>query len=515
MYSYQERLRAVQLYIKLGKRIAATRRQLGYPTKNTLKFWYREYQQCQDLRQSARRSVGKYDLQQKQTAIKHYLQHGRCAAHTLRRLGYPKQRETLMDWLEQLHPAIGKRLVGQAVNIPKELEIRQQAVIALCTKEHSMQAIAQKVGVCRQTLYTWKNTLLGPNSTGSMQDDTIDLSQLPAEIEKLKQEQTALQRNIRRLRLQNAILEKTAELIKKGKGVDQQPLSNREKTQLVDALRPDDGLPELLEEVQLARSSYFYQHARGLACDKYTALRQTIKDIFTENHRCYGYRRIRAVLSKRQVALSEKVVRRLMLQEGLVAATARRRRLGSYLGEISPAPENIIARNFQAAKPNEKWLTDMTEFHIPAGKVYLSPIIDCFDGLVVSWSIGKRPTAELVNCMLDAAIETLNRQSHRPVIHSDRGAHYRWPGWLTRTSDAGLVRSMSRKGCSPDNAACEGFFGRLKIEMFYSRNWQAVSLDQFIAKVDQYIRWYNKERIKLSLGARSPLEYRQSVGIAA
>ena len=187
----------------------------------------------------------------------------------------------------------------------------------------------------------------------------------------------------------------------------------------------------------------------------------------------------------------KKVVWRLMLQEGLVAATARRPRLGSSLGEISPAPENIIERNFQAAKPNEKCLTDMTECHIPAGKVYLSPVIDCFDGLVVSWSIGRRPVADLVNCMLDAAIETLNRQSHRPVIHSGGGAHDRWPGWLTRTSDAGLVRSMSRKVCSPDNAACEGFFGRLKRELFYSRNWQAVRLDQFIAKVDQYIRWYN------------------------
>ena len=158
-------------------------------------------------------------------------------------------------------------------------------------------------------------------------------------------------------------------------------------------------------------------------------------------------------------------------------------------------------------------MTDITEFQIPVGKVYLSPMIDCIDGLVVSLSIGTRPDSDLVNMMLDAAIERVACSEKRPVIHSDRGAHYRWPGWLTRVSNAKLIRSMSRKGCSPDNAACEGFFGRLKTEMFYPRNWQDVSVDQFILTVDAYIRWDNEKRIKISLGSLSPVEYRVSCGI--
>lgn len=89
--------------------------------------------------------------------------------------------------------------------------------------------------------------------------------------------------------------------------------------------------------------------------------------------------------------------------------------------------------------------------------MYLSPIIDCFDGMVISWSIGTQPDAGLVNTMLDAAIETVTDGEGGTIVHSDRGAHYRWPGWLTRISDAKLLRSMSRKGCSQDNAACEGF----------------------------------------------------------
>lgn len=126
--------------------------------------------------------------------------------------------------------------------------------------------------------------------------------------------------------------------------------------------------------------------------------------------------------------------------------------------------------------PNEKWLADITEFQIPAGKVYLSPIIGCFNGLVVSWTIGTRPDADLVNTMLDATIEAITNSGARPVVHSDRGAHYCWPGWLAIMQKAKLIRSMSRKGCSPDNAACEGFFGRLKTEPLYPRNWQYISI---------------------------------------
>ena len=96
-----------------------------------------------------------------------------------------------------------------------------------------------------------------------------------------------------------------------------------------------------------------------------------------------------------------------------------------------------------------------------------------------------------------------------------RGAHYRWPGWLSRIAQAKLVRSMSRKGYSPDNAACEGFFGRLKTEWFYARDWQATTMEQFTQALDAYIRWYNEQRIKISLGARSPVEYRRALGIAA
>jgi transposase InsO family protein/transposase-like protein len=512
MYSYEDRVRAVRLYIKLGKRVAATIRQLGYPTKNALKGWHREFERCRDLPAGYARSKPKYSSDQKKVAVEHYLSHDRCVAATIKALGYPG-RGTLSAWIDELYPTTKKRVVGKAVGLLHTQAFKQAAIIGLCTRQESAQAVAQKLDVNRTTLYNWKNQLLGREAPASMKRPNAS----PPEPERaeLEQQLESLRRDIRQLQLEHDLLKKANEIIKKGLGVDLHLLTNREKTMLVDALKGTYALPELLVELGLARSSYFYHRARIQVADKYVDVRRIITEIFEHNHRCYGYRRIQALLSRQQVFISEKVVQRLMKQERLIVATPKRRRYGSYLGEISPAPENLINRDFQAATPNEKWLTDITEFQIPAGKVYLSPIIDCFDGLVISWSIGTRPDAELVNTMLDAAVETVINSNERPIVHSDRGAHYRWPGWLSRIGNAKLIRSMSRKGCSPDNAACEGFLGRLKTEMFYLRDWQATTIEQFIEVLDSYIRWYNEKRIKISLGSLSPIEYRESLGLTA
>ena len=512
MYSYEDRMRAVRLYIQLGKRTGATIRQLGYPTKNALKSWHQYFEQGRELPAGYVRSRPKYCDGQKKVAVEHYLSHDRCIAGTLHALGYPC-RETLAAWVDELHPEARIHLVGKAGGVLHSPELKQEAVLELCTRQGSAQAIAKKLAVSRPTLYKWENQLLGHEVPASMQRHK-DAPPGPERAE-LERQVESLRRDVRQLQLEHDILKKANELLKKGLGVDLPLLTNREKTLLVDALRQTYALSELLAELGFARSSYFYHRARLRVDEKYVDVRRVIANIFELNHRCYGYRRIQASLCRQHVFISEKVVQRLMRQERLVVAATKRRRYGSYLGEISPAPENLINRDFQAAAPNKKWLTDITEFQIPAGKVYLSPMIDCFDGLVISWSIGTRPDADLVNTMLDVAIERVANSNDRPVVHSDRGAHYRWPGWLTRIRDANLIRSMSRKGCSPDNAACEGFFGRLKTELFYSRDWQTTTIEHFIQIVDSYIHWYNEKRIKISLGSLSPLEYRESLGLAA
>lgn len=201
-----------------------------------------------------------------------------------------------------------------------------------------------------------------------------------------------------------------------------------------------------------------------------------------------------------------------MLESNLIVFGKRKRKFCSYQGENAPAADNLIQRDFHAAVPNLKWLTDITEFTIPAGKGYLAPIIDCFDGLVTSWSIGTRPDAELVNSMLRTAVETL-KPNEKPIVHSDRYGHFRWPSWLELIARASLTRLMSGKGCTGDNAVCEGFFGRIKNEMFYGRSWIGTKINEFIGLLNEYLHWYNGKRIKISLGAISPLEYRRNLGL--
>jgi transposase-like protein len=348
MFSYEDRLRAVQLYIKLGKRIGLTIRQLGYPTKNALRSWYREYERCQDLPAGYVRRQ-RYSETDKHRAVEHYLDHGRCIALTIKALGYPS-RSLLSAWLQDVHPREGSRVVGRSQELAPEA--KQSAVIALCTRQTSAQAVADEVGVCRGSLYKWKNQLLGHDASASMkrkQDApaSSDQAALEHQLETLRQD-------IRRLQLEKDLLKKANELIKKELGIDRQHLTNREKTLLVDALKSTYTVTELLSELNLPRSSYFYHRARLEVSDKYADIRKAMTDIFDRNYSCYGSRRIHASLAERSMTVSEKVVRRLMKEESLVAATSKRRRYGSYMGEISPAPDNILNRDFSASAPNEK-----------------------------------------------------------------------------------------------------------------------------------------------------------------
>ena len=224
---------------------------------------------------------------------------------------------------------------------------------------------------------------------------------------------------------------------------------------IIDAIRDRYSLPMLLNALHLSKSSYYYQEAAIQKEDKYVDARKRVVEIFHENKKRYGYRRIHGILRKEGVILSEKVVRRIMNEEELVVISKKLRKYNSYKGEISPSVPNVLERNFHADRPNEKWLTDITELSLPAGKVYLSPIVDCFDGMLPAWTIGTAPDAALVNSMLDKAIATLSKEEH-PLVHSDRGCHYRWPGWIERMENRKLTRSMSKKGYSPDNSACEG-----------------------------------------------------------
>ena len=270
---------------------------------------------------------------------------------------------------------------------------------------------------------------------------------------------------IDRLLLENAILRGTQEVLK-GRALGCS--TNREKSELIEWLRADTGRPlrELTASLRISKSSYEYWHRR-LASPAPT-LREEIADdverIFREEGDCArGYRFVHSRLAAERGTVTEKAVRDVMRERGLRPCyLRRRRRYSSYAGELDEAPANLPLRgdgthDFRAAAPNEKWVTDITEFRLPDDrrKVYLSPVVDLFDGKPVAWSVGLHPDAALANSSLEAACATLG-PGERPFCHSDRGCHYRWPGWKRICEDNGVTRSMSRKGSSPDNAAALG-----------------------------------------------------------
>ena len=535
MYSKEERKRAIDLLLKYDLCFSDTIAELGYPDYSSLRQWYADYIKEQETGiERPDNPYVKYTQEQKETAVDYYNNHGRSISRTIRVLGYPS-RVLLVKWIKEISPDT-RKLKRKPLQYSQEQ--KRQAVVDLCSREGTAEEIAQKYGADRASIYAWKRQLLGEENTTMSKNksslesintnlqasDTIET--LSEEIKKLKKqndklrqdkakllEQTAqLEKDKYRKQLELDVLEKAVEIIKKEQGISILTLTNREKAIVIDALRDQYSLKELLLLLQMAKSSYCYQ-VKAMKKDKYVNLRTVIINIFTGSMQSYGYRRIHMELKNKGIHVSEKVVRHIMRDNNLVVPIKRRKKYNSYKGEITPAVPNLIERNFRADKPNTKWLTDITEFHIPAGKVYLSPIIDCFDGLPVSWTIGTSPDAELVNTMLEDAISQL-KDGEKPIIHSDRGCHYRWDGWIDRMNAAGLSRSMSKKGCSPDNSACEGFFGRLKNEMFYCRSWANVSISEFIDIVDKYIQWYAEKRIKLSLGGMSPLDYRRSLGLA-
>ncbi len=186
----------------------------------------------------------------------------------------------------------------------------------------------------------------------------------------------------------------------------------------------------------------------------------------------------------------------------------RLKKYKSYKGEVGRIADNILKRDFKADKPNLKWVTDITEFNLFCQKVYLSPILDLFNGEIVSYNIGYRPTFDLVSSMLTKAFENLPNNT-KLILHSDQGWHYQIKPYQRMLKKKGITQSMSRKGNCLDNAVIENFFGHLKSELLYLQKFQ--SLEHFIEELHEYIYYYNNNRIKAKLKGLSPVEYRNQV----
>ncbi len=183
----------------------------------------------------------------------------------------------------------------------------------------------------------------------------------------------------------------------------------------------------------------------------------------------------------------------------------RKVRYRSYKGEIGKIAPNILNRDFVASAPNQKWATYVTQINIGSTKLYLSPILDMFNGEIVSYNISKSPNLEQIYDMLDKAFEKYDNLD-RLIIHSDQGWQYQNYGYRKRLEERHVIQSMSRKGNCLDNAVAENFFGIMKSELLYADKFE--SPEAFIKALDEYIDYYNNIRIKSRLNGKSPVQYR-------
>ena len=273
-------------------------------------------------------------------------------------------------------------------------------------------------------------------------------------------------------------------------------------------LRHEFKIGLLIDVASIPRSTYYYYSKQFSSpkADKYAEIKALIRKIYDDNQGRYGYRRITQELRKTH-RINHKTVQRLMRKMGIFCRV-RMKKYNSFRGEAGRIAPNLLERDFKADKPNQKWVTDVTEFALFGIKLYLSPIIDLFNGEVVAYDLSYHPNLNQVTNMLEQAFAKIPDNTAL-ILHSDQGWQYQHKHYQKMLKDKGIRQSMSRKGNCLDNACAENFFGLLKTELLYLQEFNSV--EHFIEELHKYIEWYNNKRIKLGLGGMSPVQFRSSV----
>ncbi len=284
-----------------------------------------------------------------------------------------------------------------------------------------------------------------------------------------------------------------------------------QKAQVVQKLRQEFSLSLLLEIAQLPRATYYYHLKQMRVPDKYKKVKAEIALIYHENKGRYGYRRITTELHNRGFSCNHKTVQRLMRELGLVCRV-RIKRYRSYRGEVGKIAPNLLNREFYAEKPNQKWVTDVTEFNLFGQKLYLSPILDLHNGYLISYTLSQHPVLSMVTTMLEKAFEAIPDGTDL-ILHSDQGWQYQHKQYQRMLRKKGIRQSMSRKGNCLDHAVMENFFGLLKSELLYLQKFE--SLEHFKLELVDYLDYYNNRRIKAKLKGLPPAIHRQQALSAA
>ncbi|MFF5994321.1 IS3 family transposase [Lysinibacillus sp. KU-BSD001] len=308
----------------------------------------------------------------------------------------------------------------------------------------------------------------------------------------------ALQARIKQLEMENEHFKKV-ECLSSSQG----KITTKDKVRVIYELRHKYSVKALVACAYIPRSTYYDLVKKLDQPDRDADLKAEIQAIYKEHEGRYGYRRIRDELANHGQKVNHKKVQRIMKELGL-KCIVRMKKYKSYKGSVGKIAPNILDRNFTAKVPNEKWVTDITEFKLFGEKLYLSPVLDLFNGEIITYTIGSRATYSLVSEMLEKALERLPEE-HQLLMHSDQGWHYQMEKYRRVLQARGITQSMSRKGNCYDNSVMENFFGILKSEFLYLKEFESV--EHFKLELEKYIHYYNTKRLKAKL-KMSPVEYR-------
>ena len=349
MYSTEQRKLAIETYIKFDLSAADTIAELGYPTRHSLRAWYKDYLEHGEVRPSKRQREPKFTLEMRQAAVDYYLAHGRSLARTMRRMGYPAGSEYLRDWIDELAPGQRKYRGPNPKADPIPLEEKVQAVAELESRSGTAAEVAARHGVSRTVPNIWRREIMGDNVGGTEEKGvpaSKGLDDLPDDIGALQDTPREVRMRLGKARLELDVRQATLEIVRKDPGADPELPTNAEKAAMVEALRAEHKLCKILPVVGMAKSSYEYaRNARAKGeTEERAAAQEAVVEAFEAGGGTYGYGRIAAV-----AGADERAVRGIVRDEGLVARAAKKKRRRSpYGGEVSEAPPNLLRDEGQA-----------------------------------------------------------------------------------------------------------------------------------------------------------------------
>lgn len=269
------------------------------------------------------------------------------------------------------------------------------------------------------------------------------------------------------------------------------------------------AVTRLCAVMQVSRRGYYDWLTRPPSAREVSnrILLQAIERVFYAHREVYGAPRIHRTLVAEGIPCGLNRVARLMQQAGLVPKTVRAFRVTTDSRKSREPAPNILARDFRASRPNEKWVADVTYIPTRQGWLLLAVVLDLYSRRVVGWSMGKRLTSELAQRALQQAIEQ-RRPGPGLVVHSDRGKEYYAGEYQALLKEQGLVCSMSRLGDCYDNAAMESFFHSMKVEQVHHDDYR--TRDEARSAIFEYIEiFYNRQRKHSTIGYLSPTAFEE------